>query len=39
MSQWCEMDFSVPNRLLVGIEDEFNCKRVIFDQEQKTTAF
>jgi hypothetical protein len=33
------MDISMPNRLPVGIEEEFNCKRVISDQEQKAIAF
>jgi hypothetical protein len=39
MSQWGEMDISMPNWLLVGIEEEFDCKRVISDQEQKAIAF
>jgi hypothetical protein len=33
------MDFCLPNRSLVRIEDEFNRKGLISDQEQKKIAF
>jgi beta-glucuronidase len=39
MSPWILMDFRSPNRVLAGIQDEFNRKRLISDQGQKKLAF
>jgi beta-glucuronidase len=39
MSPWVLMDFRSPNRVLPGIQDEFNRKGLISDQGQKKLAF
>jgi beta-glucuronidase len=39
MSPWILMDFRSPNRVLVGVQDEFNRKGLISDQGQKKQAF
>jgi beta-glucuronidase len=39
MSPWVLMDFRSPNRVLPGIQDEFNRKGLISDQGQKKMAF
>jgi beta-glucuronidase len=39
MSPWVLMDFRSPNRVLAGIQDEFNRKGLISDQGQKKLAF
>jgi len=39
MSPWILMDFRSPNRLLVGIQDDFNRKGLISDQGEKKQAF
>jgi beta-glucuronidase len=39
MSPWILMDFRSPNRVLTGIQDEFNRKGLISDQGQKKMAF
>ena len=39
MSPWILMDFRSPNRVLAGIQDEFNRKGLISDQGQKKLAF
>jgi beta-glucuronidase len=38
-SPWVLMDFRSPNRVLPGIQDEFNRKGLISDQGQKKLAF
>ena len=39
MSPWILMDFRSPNRVLTGVQDEFNRKGLISDQGQKKMAF
>jgi len=39
MSPWILMDFRSPNRVLAGIQDEFNRKGLISDQGTKKMAF
>jgi beta-glucuronidase len=39
MSPWLLMDFRSPNRVLTGIQDEFNRKGLISDQGEKKKAF
>jgi beta-glucuronidase len=39
MSPWILMDFRSPNRVLVGVQDEFNRKGLISDQGEKKKAF
>ncbi len=39
MSPWLLMDFRSPNRVLTGIQDEFNRKGLISEQGQKKLAF
>jgi beta-glucuronidase len=39
MSPWILMDFRSPNRMLTGIQDEFNRKGLISEQGQKKQAF
>jgi beta-glucuronidase len=39
MSPWILMDFRSPNRVLPGIQDEFNRKGLISEQGQKKMAF
>jgi beta-glucuronidase len=39
MSPWVLMDFRSPNRVLAGIQDEFNRKGLISDQGEKKQAF
>ncbi|HET6208497.1 MAG TPA: glycoside hydrolase family 2 TIM barrel-domain containing protein [Terracidiphilus sp.] len=39
MSPWLLMDFRSPNRVLSGIQDEFNRKGLISDQGEKKQAF
>jgi beta-glucuronidase len=39
MSPWILMDFRSPNRVLTGIQDEFNRKGLISDQGDKKMAF
>jgi beta-glucuronidase len=39
MSPWILMDFRSPNRVLAGIQDEFNRKGLISEQGQKKLAF
>jgi beta-glucuronidase len=39
MSPWVLMDFRSPNRVLSGIQDEFNRKGLISDQGEKKQAF
>jgi beta-glucuronidase len=39
MSPWVLMDFRSPNRVLTGIQDEFNRKGLISDQGEKKQAF
>jgi beta-glucuronidase len=39
MSPWVLMDFRSPNRVLTGVQDEFNRKGLISDQGQKKQAF
>ena len=39
MSPWLLMDFRSPNRVLTGIQDEFNRKGLISDQGEKKMAF
>ena len=39
MSPWLLMDFRSPNRVLTGIQDEFNRKGLISEQGQKKMAF
>ena len=39
MSPWILMDFRSPNRVLVGVQDEFNRKGLISDQGAKKQAF
>lgn len=39
MSPWVLMDFRSPNRVLTGIQDEFNRKGLISDQGEKKLAF
>jgi beta-glucuronidase len=39
MSPWVLMDFRSPNRVLAGIQDEFNRKGLISDQGIKKQAF
>ncbi len=39
MSPWILMDFRSPNRVLAGIQDEYNRKGLISDQGQKKMAF
>jgi beta-glucuronidase len=39
MSAWILMDFRSPNRVLPGIQDEFNRKGLISEQGQKKMAF
>jgi beta-glucuronidase len=39
MSPWVLMDFRSPNRVLPGIQDEFNRKGLISDQGEKKLAF
>lgn len=39
MTPWVLMDFRSPNRVLTGIEDEFNRKGLISEQGQKKMAF
>ncbi len=39
MSPWILMDFRSPNRVLTGVQDEFNRKGLISDQGQKKQAF
>ena len=39
MSPWVLMDFRSPNRVLSGIQDEFNRKGLISDQGEKKLAF
>ena len=39
MSPWLLMDFRSPNRMLTGIQDEFNRKGLISEQGQKKMAF
>ncbi len=39
MSPWILMDFRSPNRVLSGIQDEFNRKGLISEQGQKKMAF
>ncbi len=39
MSPWILMDFRSPNRVLTGIQDEFNRKGLISEQGEKKLAF
>lgn len=39
MSPWILMDFRSPNRVLVGVQDEFNRKGLISEQGEKKQAF
>jgi beta-glucuronidase len=39
MSPWILMDFRSPNRVLTGVQDEFNRKGLISDQGDKKLAF
>lgn len=39
MSPWILMDFRSPNRVLPGVQDEFNRKGLISDQGEKKQAF
>jgi beta-glucuronidase len=39
MSPWLLMDFRSPNRMLTGIQDEFNRKGLISEQGEKKMAF
>jgi beta-glucuronidase len=39
MSPWILMDFRSTNRVLAGVQDEFNRKGFISDQAQKKLAF
>ena len=39
MSPWILMDFRSPNRVLTGIQDEFNRKGLISEQGEKKMAF
>ena len=39
ISPWILMDFRSPNRMLTGIQDEFNRKGLISEQGQKKQAF
>jgi len=39
ISPWILMDFRSPNRVLTGVQDEFNRKGLISDQGQKKAAF
>ena len=39
MSPWLLMDFRSPNRVLAGIQDEFNRKGLISEQGEKKMAF
>ncbi len=39
MSPWLLMDFRSPNRVLTGMQDEFNRKGLISEQGQKKLAF
>ena len=39
MSPWILMDFRSPNRVLAGIQDEFNRKGLISEQGRKKMAF
>jgi beta-glucuronidase len=39
MSPWILMDFRSPNRVLAGIQDEFNRKGIISEQGEKKMAF